>query len=132
MPVGNRGTNHVFGFTLREVDAAGSDIALRVEVEQAGSVFASQDLLTTEVAQSITLNFVPTADVKIRIRDTSTGSQGSNRDALVSAMQIEATCQIGSLESSCFAISLPDPARTDLNVFDWNTNSQNDLSLIHI
>ena len=93
VPVGNRSTKHVFGFTLREVDAAGNDIALRVEIEQAGSVFASRDVLTTEIAQSITLDFVPTADVKIRIRDTSTGSQGSNRDALVSAMQLEATCE---------------------------------------
>ena len=99
VPVGNRSTRHTFSFTLREVDAAGNDIALRVEIEQAGSVFASRDLLTTEVAQSIALDFVPTADIKIRIRDTSTGSQGSNRDALVSAMQIEATCQVSSLSS---------------------------------
>ena len=99
VPVGNRSTRHVFSFTLREVDAAGNDIALRVEIEQAGSVFASRDLLTTEVAQSITLDFVPTANVKIRIRDTSTGTQGSNRDALVSAMQVEATCQVGTLNT---------------------------------
>ena len=97
VPVGNRSTKHIFSFDLREVDAAGSDIALRVEVEQAGSVFVSRDLLTTEVAQSITLNFVPTADVKIRIRDTSTGSQGSNRDALLSVIQVEATCQVGDV-----------------------------------
>ena len=100
VPVGNRSTNHVFGFTLREVDAAGNDIALRVEVEQSGSVFVSRDVLTTEVAQNITLDFVPTANVKIRIRDTSTGTQGSNRDALVSAMQVAATCQVGSLAST--------------------------------
>ena len=100
VPVGNRSTNHAFSFTLREVDAAGNDIALRVEIEQAGSVFVSRDLLTTEVAQSITLDFVPTANVKIRIRDTSTGTQGSNRDALVSAMQVAATCHVGSLAST--------------------------------
>ena len=127
VPVGNRSTNHVFGFTLREVDAAGSDIALRVEVEQAGSVFASRDLLTNETEQSITLDFVPTADVKIRIRDTSTGSQGSNRDALVSAMQVEATCKVAKLATTCFAITPADPALTAPNVFDWNVNQVNDI-----
>jgi len=127
VPVGNRNTQHTFSFNLREVDAAGNDIALRVEVEQAGSVFVSKDLLTTEVAQNITLEFVPTADVIIRIRDTSTGSQGNNRDALVSNIQVEATCKVALLASSCFAISLPDPARTDLNVFDWNLSAQNDI-----
>jgi len=35
-----------------------------------------------------------------------------------------------SLASTCFAISLPDPARTDLNVFDWNTTAVNDIRAI--
>jgi len=93
VPVGNRGTKHTFSFELGPVDSAGNDIALRVEVEQGGTVFASRDLLTDETTQSITLNFVPTADVIIRISDTSTGSQGSNRDASVSNMQLIATCE---------------------------------------
>ena len=127
VPVGNRNTRHIFSFDLREVDAAGNDIALRVEVEQAGSVFVSRDVLTTEVAQNITLDFVPTADVVVRIRDTSTGSQGSNRDALVSAMQVEATCKVSQLASTCFAITPADSALTSPNVFDWNVNQVNDI-----
>ena len=94
VPVGNRGTKHTFSFQLGAVDPAGNDIALRVEVEQGGTVFESQDLLTDETTQSITLDFVPTADVIIRISDISTRSQGSNRDASVSNMQLIATCEV--------------------------------------
>ena len=99
-PVGRRGTKHVFGFDLGAVTAGGNDIALRVEVEQGGEIFEFEDLLTTESVQNIELEFFPTADVIIRIRDTSTGSQGSNRDASVRAMQLVTSCEGRSLVTS--------------------------------
>ena len=92
-PVGRRGTKHVFEFELGAVTAGGNDIALRVEVEQGGEILEFQDLLTNETAQAIELEFFPTADVIIRIRDTSTGVQGSNRDAAVIGMQLVASCE---------------------------------------
>jgi len=97
VPVGRRGTKHAFGFELGAVTAGGNDIALRVEVEQGGEILESQDLLTDETVQAIELEFFPTADVIIRIRDTSTGTQGSNRDAVVRDMQLVATCEGRSL-----------------------------------
>ena len=96
-PVGRRGTKHVFGFELGAVAAGGNDIALRVEIEQGGEILEFQDLLTNETAQAIALEFFPTANVIIRIRDTSTGAQGSNRDAAVIDMQLVATCEGRSL-----------------------------------
>ena len=56
-------------------------------------------MLTNESAQNIALEFFPTADVIIRIRDTSTGSQGSNRDAAVRDMQLVASCEGRSLSA---------------------------------
>ena len=79
------------------VTAGGNDVALRVEVEQGGEILEFQDLLTNETAQAIELEFFPTADVIIRIRDTSTGTQGSNRDAAVRDMQLIASCEGRSL-----------------------------------
>ena len=98
-PVGRRGTKHIFEFELGAVTAGGNDIALRVEVEQGGEILESQDLLTNETDQPIALEFFPTADVIIRIRDTSTGSQGSNRDAAVRDMQLVASCEGRSLSA---------------------------------
>ena len=127
-PVGRRGTKHVFGFDLGAVTAGGNDIALRAEVEQGGEILESQDLLTNESVQNIALEFFPTADVIIRIRDTSTGTQGSNRDAAVIDMQLVATCEGRSLSDEPTSVSA---AANPLNNAVANMTTQN-LSLIHI
>ena len=87
------------------VTAGGNDVALRVEVEQGGEILEFQDLFTNETDQPIELEFFPTADVIIRIRDTSTGSQGSNRDAAVRDMQLVASCEGRSLSADEITVS---------------------------